>query len=108
MPGPPLKISDSVRSSGSNYDFLESAILPLLIRRGKSVFPVNSKQAFREGDVVRLALFTEQLAKAAEWLRVRGWEPVAEPIGERDEPGRQPGPRTAAADGAENCDSLTR
>ncbi len=58
------------------FETPENRLLPMVIWRGDSVFPVNDKAGLRAGDVVHIAIFLERQAEAREWLTARGWTPV--------------------------------
>ena len=52
----------------------ESLLLPLVVQRGGKSFPANSRSMLRKGDLVHLAVSTEQMDQAHTWLRERGWQ----------------------------------
>lgn len=54
----------------------EQNLLPLVVTRGRDVFPAHSRQQPRKGDRVDFLVYTEQRDAARRWLRDRGWEPV--------------------------------
>ncbi len=57
-------------------DDLETLVLPLVVRRGGRVRPVDGDTVFRAGDEIVAVLFDEHLDLARGWLVRAGWRPV--------------------------------
>ncbi len=59
---------------------LDNLLLPLAVRRGKKILPVDEQLAYQKEDELFVIILNERRAQAAEWLRARGWQPMpAEP-----------------------------
>jgi len=56
------------------------AVLPLAVRRGKSLRIVDGPARSQEGDELLVVVFQEARAKAVEWLEAEGWRHVPEPV----------------------------
>jgi hypothetical protein len=54
----------------------ELALLPILLRRGSGVSPIDDRTRYKAGDVVELLIFEEKRAATLEWLAGKGWKPV--------------------------------
>lgn len=59
-------------------------LLPLAVRRGRSVLPVDEELELQKGDLLSLAIAREGRAEVLDRLASQGWRPVD------GEPGRQP------------------
>lgn len=57
---------------------LDDLLLPLAVRRGRKVFPVDEEAAFRRGDQLYVAVLREAETEARLWLRDHGWVPEEE------------------------------
>lgn len=57
---------------------LDDLLLPLAVRRGRKVFPVDEEAAFRRGDHLYVAVLREAETEARLWLRDHGWAPEEE------------------------------
>jgi NhaP-type Na+/H+ or K+/H+ antiporter len=55
------------------------SLLPLLVRRGGALRPMDEQFRLRPGDEVELLIFEEKRESAQEWLRGQSWQPVKEP-----------------------------
>lgn len=55
-------------------------ILPLAVRRGKKLVLVDETTEFRQDDEIFVVVSLEREAEYQDWLRQRGWEPVAAPV----------------------------
>lgn len=49
-------------------------LLPLAVRRGRLVLPVDEELGFQKGDLLSLALAREGRAEALSWLEMQGWK----------------------------------
>lgn len=60
---------------------LDLLVLPLAVRRGRSVFPVGEKADFQKGDLVTLAIARQGRDEVLRWLDGQGWSPAQpEPV----------------------------
>lgn len=66
---------------------LENAILPLAVRRGKKILPMDQGTLFRKDDELVALLLEEGREKTEGWLLGKGWKPMADPTAE---PAAQP------------------
>ncbi|HEX7181970.1 MAG TPA: cation:proton antiporter [Thermoanaerobaculia bacterium] len=55
---------------------LDLRLLPLVIRRGRLVLPVDEELGFQNGDLLSLALAREGRPEALSWLGMQGWKPA--------------------------------
>lgn len=60
---------------------LDLLVLPLAVRRGRSVLPVGEKLGFQKGDLVTLAIARQGRDEILSWLGGQAWAPaLAEPL----------------------------
>ena len=55
---------------------LSNAFVPVAVRQGKKVAPVENITSFEEGDELTLVMFHEKEKDAVDWLVGQGWTPV--------------------------------
>jgi Trk K+ transport system NAD-binding subunit len=60
-------------SSGLAGEDLDLLVLPLAVRRGRSVLPAGEKLDFQKGDLVTLAVARQGREEVLRWLGGRGW-----------------------------------
>ncbi len=65
---------------------LENAILPLAVRRGKKILPMDQDTLFRKGDELIALLLEESREKTETWLLGKGWKSIEGPAGEAPPP----------------------
>ncbi|MFQ5876672.1 MAG: cation:proton antiporter [Acidobacteriota bacterium] len=68
------------------HEELASTMLPLAVRRGGKVLPMDHETTFRADDELVALVLQERRPEVAEWLRLRRWRPAPE----------EPAPETAA------------
>ncbi|MFQ5600097.1 MAG: cation:proton antiporter [Candidatus Krumholzibacteriia bacterium] len=62
---------------------LHKALLPLAVRRGKKVHPMDEESSFKKQDQLYVVIFDEKREQGCDWLRAHGWEPAAVLTAER-------------------------
>ena len=77
------------------HDEMENLILPLALRRGKKILPMDGEIAFKKDDELIAVIFDERRGQAVEWLYRRGWHTEEEAPAESTDGARSP----AAASG---------
>ncbi len=77
------------------HDEMENLILPLALRRGKKILPMDGQIAFKKDDELIALILGERRGPAVEWLYRRGWHAEEEAPAESTDGAR----RTAAGAG---------
>ncbi len=65
---------------------LENSILPLAVRRGKKILPMDQDTLFRNGDELIALLLEESREKTETWLLGKGWTLIEDPAEEAPQP----------------------
>ena len=56
-------------------------LLPLAVRRGRGVLPVDEALEVQKGDLLSLVIAREGRAEVLDWLAEQGWSPAGGPLG---------------------------
>ncbi len=60
------------------HDELENHLLPLVVRRGKRILPMDDEVVFRKDDELLALMLEETRARTVEWMFRRGWQKIEE------------------------------
>jgi NhaP-type Na+/H+ or K+/H+ antiporter len=67
---------NGARSSRLDDEDSGQRLLPLAVRRGRSVLPVDEELEFQKGDLLSLVIAGQHRAEVASWLSSQEWEPA--------------------------------
>jgi hypothetical protein len=67
---------DGAKPSRLDGGDMGQRLLPLAVRRGRSVLPVDEELEFLRGDLLSMVIAGQHRAEVVSWLASQGWEPA--------------------------------